>query len=183
VNYPAVRLGLQGSTDDLSALKCAASDADGDTFFDFADNCPDVANPGQEDIVHPNGIGDACDDPDADGWVDAQDNCPDTPTPWFVPSGDEDCDGFSSSDETYLGTLPTTWCPATPDPGDEDPDAWPPDFDDDQAVNIVDVLALKPVFNTAVPPTSPRYDLSPDGAVNIVDVLAIKPFFGESCGP
>ena len=40
------------------------------------------------------------------------------------------------------------------------------------------MLALKPVFNTAVPPTSARYDLAPNGTINIGDVLALKPVFG-----
>jgi hypothetical protein len=41
------------------------------------DNCPDTANPGQEDNVHPNGIGDHCDDPDGDLTPDVSDVCPD----------------------------------------------------------------------------------------------------------
>lgn len=49
-------------------------DLDGDASD--ADNCPDDANPGQEDLDADN-VGDVCDpDDDADGVDDADDNCP-----------------------------------------------------------------------------------------------------------
>ena len=83
--------------------------------------------------------------------------------------GDDDCDGFTSSDETAIGTNPNVPC---------GPNAWPPDFDDSQVMDILDVLALKPVFGTP----SVRHDLNVSGGgIDIIDVLALKPFFGESC--
>ncbi len=126
-------------------------------------------------------------DGDADGWADATDNCPSWPNPtqfvpgWAILANDPDCDGFSSSDETAIGTLPLAHCAATATPNDENPDAWSPDLDDNRTVDINDVLAMKEVFHTAVPPTSSRFDLKPDGAVDIADILAMKPFFGATC--
>ena len=66
----------------------SGSDSDGDGVNDDVDNCPNTANPGQEDNDS-DGSGDACDDDDDnDGVLDVNDNCPLTPNP-----GQEDNDG------------------------------------------------------------------------------------------
>src|SRR3990172_3679502 len=101
--------------------------------------------------------------------------------PWPVPPGDDDCDGFASSLEDTARTLRLVACPVTATADDEGSDPWPVDFNDDRTVDISDVLALKPVFNSAVPPASPRYDLVDPGLVDISDVLALKPFYGVTC--
>ncbi len=74
-------------------------DTDGDGVEDFVDNCPDEANPGQED-TNSDGLGDACDcvsvpanDLDGDGICNASDNCPQEPNP-----GQEDTDGDDVGD-------------------------------------------------------------------------------------
>jgi len=95
-----------------------------------------------------------------------------TPTVWPTPFGDADCDGFTTADETVIGTLALVPCGVS---------AWPPDFDDNQTVDIGDVLALKMDFGANAPPASTRFDVSPDGLIDVSDVLSLKPFFGASC--
>ena len=94
---------------------------------------------------------------------------------------DTDADQFDDSREVYMGTLPLVKCPGTATAGDEDPDAWPVDFDDNRTVDISDVLALKPVFGASVPSVSARFDLTGGGSIDISDVLALKPLFGSTC--
>ena len=96
--------------------------------------------------------------------------------PWPVPAGDDDCDGTTSADETSIGTDPNVPC---------GPNAWPPDFDDNQVINSTDVFqVLVPYFGTSVPPTSPRRDLFPDGVINSTDVFRVlPPFLGSNCAP
>ena len=54
---------------------------DTDGLGDACDNCPDDANPDQED-ADDDGVGDACDpDRDGDGIDNGVDNCPDDPNP------------------------------------------------------------------------------------------------------
>ncbi len=49
--------------------------SDGDTFGDACDNCPNVTNEAQID-TDGDGAGDDCEDSDGDGRVDSLDNCP-----------------------------------------------------------------------------------------------------------
>jgi len=95
---------------------------------------------------------------------------------WLAPPGDTDCDGFGSADETAIGTDPDASCGAN---------AWPPDFDDNQVINSIDVFKVLPPFlGTSVPPTSARQDLNPDGVINTTDVFKVlPPFLGSSCTP
>jgi glucose/arabinose dehydrogenase len=121
-------------------------------------------------------------DSDSDGFMDGQDFCPSVATVWFVPAGDDDCDGFSSDDETYLSTDPADACP-----DDATDDAWPPDFDMNSVINVADVVqVLPPYFGTTSQDSafSQRRDLIPDSVINLQDVSKVfPPTFGSTCSP
>ncbi len=107
----------------------------------------------------------------ADGICDATAGSYDT-------VADADNDSFGDDLEDGMGTDPLDACAETSAANDEDPDPYPPDFDDNQVINIVDVLKLKPVFGSP----SARHDLNGSGGnINIVDVLKLKPVFGDTC--
>jgi len=109
-----------------------STDADGDGRPNCVDNCPTVANPGQED-TDGNGLGDACNDAeDADGdeWADGLDNCPAVPNPTQADNdgdgiGDacDSCFGFGSSDADGDGFCDANDnCPTVPNPAQADAD-------------------------------------------------------------
>lgn len=102
---------------------------------------------------------------------------------WSVPAGDEDCDGFESPKETFMGTITHKACPATSVADDEVMDAWPPDFNDDQLVSIADVVLWGEHYpsSTGDPKYDPRFDLNADGKISIMDNLILGQFFGLNC--
>ncbi len=70
-------------------------DVDGDGIEDTVDNCPTVANPGQENTDGAPDGGDACDDDDDnDNWQDDYDNCPLDANP---DQADADGDGIGDA--------------------------------------------------------------------------------------
>jgi Tol biopolymer transport system component len=141
-------------------------DTDLDGVLDIADNCPDIPNAGQENA-------------DADAWGNACDNCPTTSTPWEVPPGDGDCDYFTDADEATIGTNAADACGFTTG-GSTPSEVWPPDLNPTDDINILDVLAFKPVFGASGPA---RYDIQVDGSIDILDVLKLKPVFNQACTP
>jgi hypothetical protein len=147
----------------------------GRLFHYAADNCPAVPNVGQEN-GDADQRGDACETAD----------CIAVATVWVTPPGDTDCDGFTTADENFMGTLPLVHCAATNTANDEGPpDAWPFDFNDDQRAALADALRYIPVFNTFAPgpPYDQRFDLNADGGIGLGDVLKYIPVINMTCAP
>jgi hypothetical protein len=128
-------------------------DSDNDTVPDGSDNCPTTPNPGQAD-GDTDGLGDACD-------------------------ADQDGDGFTNSNELVIGTSNMVACGYTSG-GNPASETWPADLVESNNIDISDVLALKPVFNTS---GTARMNIVPGGGIDISDVLALKPVFNTSCVP
>ena len=98
-------------------------------------------------------------------------------------SADSDSDGYTDTDEGDIGTDPSDSCADTPDPDDEVDDKWPPDFDDNQVINVLDVgEVLPPYFGASVTTAGPRRDIVVDGFINVLDVgMTLPPYFGSVC--
>ena len=94
---------------------------------------------------------------------------------------------FRDAVEFFVGTNQKVGCNATSAPYDEVDDTWPPDFNDDQIVNIFDVLALAPPVFFSVDGDaaySRRFDLDMNGIINVFDVNRLAPpLFFSSCVP
>jgi len=140
------------------------------------DNCPKVANAGQENLdgaqeaaYGEEPLGDACDpDRDGDGVVDDRDNCADEPN---VAQSDVDedglgdaCDGDADDDGVPNGEDD---CPLDADPeqrdldGDDIGDACDPDDDGDGLPDTVD--------RCPVEPSDDNRDTDGDGAGDVCD--------------
>jgi hypothetical protein len=92
---------------------------------------------------------------------------------------DNDNDGFSDSEEEYLGTDPLDNCA-----DDSNDDAWPMDIDNDQELSILDALLYNNKMGCEVveSPECERFDLNADGVITSVgDVLLYEGRMGETC--
>jgi subtilisin family serine protease len=81
------KTSLLAVTDNPTATPVLVSDIDEDSVPDASDNCPGVANPGQEETQDTDGIGDACD------------NCPDEANPDQLDLPDADAIGDECDDD------------------------------------------------------------------------------------
>jgi hypothetical protein len=131
-------------------------DADGDDVPDFADNCPDDYNPGQDD-GDVDGVGNVCDncpghynpdqaDGDADGVGNVCDNCPEVYNPL---QEDEDQNGVGDACDWICG-----------------------DVNDNGLINVLDITYLITfLYRQGPPPPHPdAADVDNDGNTNLLDI-------------
>jgi len=150
----------------------ATIDADADRVFNDIDNCPNDANPLQDnndgDVE-----GDVCDmDDDNDGLSDI--NEADLGSDPFDP--DTDNDGvIDGSDNCLLSSNAAQ----TDTDNDDYGNLCDPDFSNDLIVGSADLAYFKPKFFSS----DPDADLNVDGVVNAADLAILRSFFFKPPGP
>jgi hypothetical protein len=126
-------------------------------------------------------------DSDGDGLLDAVDADDDNDS--NLPPVYDNCKGacpggyWRDTIEPLIGTDSLDRCADTATANDEAEDKWPPDFDDNRDVNVVDFTLWKAYYSSPPKPFNARADLDGSGAVNVLDFGAWKPYFGATCLP
>jgi hypothetical protein len=103
---------------------------------------------------------------------------------WVTPTGDPDCDGFTTTSENFSGTDANQRCAADHTSNNEAlPDRWPVDFNDDARANVLDVSQYSSAFNATGPnpPYNVRLDFNGDNKINVLDVSRFSPVFNKVC--
>lgn len=102
---------------------------------------------------------------------------------WQSATADSDGDVwagyvFRNDRELYLNTDPFDRCPDNPSDA-----AWPPDFDNNTQINILDLQQYNGRIGYGVGDESyvQRLDLDANGQVNIVDLQLFRGRMGQSC--
>jgi hypothetical protein len=150
----------------------ATIDADADRVFNDIDNCPNDANPLQ-DNNDGDEEGDVCDmDDDNDGLNDADEtNLGSDPL-----DPDTDADGVIDGSDNCLLSSNTT---QTDTDNDDYGNQCDPDFDNDLIIGSVDLAFFKTMFFSH----DPDADLSGDRVVNAADLAILKTLFFSQPGP
>jgi hypothetical protein len=181
-NCPLVANATQVQGENTTTYVLAAPDA-GFRSDSLGDAC-DSEGGGSDAVADGGYLHDMNTDAVCIGGVDA------SPADGFCDAGgmsasaiDTDGDTYANYKEVFMQTDPLVDCPIVI--GSHD--AWPPDFDANRTVNIVDIFKMvPPVFNSS--PPNPNYhqrrDLNADGVINIVDIFKMTPpVFNSSCTP
>jgi hypothetical protein len=157
-----------GPGDDQPDIDAAVADRDGDGILDAVDNCPDDANPNQEN-ADGDADGDACDtDDDGDGVLDTNDDCPLVADPDQTDTDGDGTGDACTDDADGDGVLDATDnCPLVANSGqdnhdtDADGDACDTDDDDDTVADVDDDCPIDADVDQA--------DLDGDGAGDVCD--------------
>jgi hypothetical protein len=96
--------------------------------------------------------------------------------PWQSPAGDDDCDGFTTTVENYVGTNPNVAC------GTDD---WPVDLNNSTKVTLADITPLVLAYGAFGPglPWQQRFDLVADNHITLGDITPFVLNFNRTCAP